>query len=123
MTKTEGLDKINFNPNNKPDAHKELKKRKNKPEWTFYINPTISTVSFNKKTIQPLAANSSMVVLSNQAPFKLLRNPRFGMEAGAEMSLKIDKKLKFITGINLSYSGYTNLSNLVHPTYTSLTLR
>ena len=117
--KLEALDKSNSKQNTKAGAHK---KRKNKPEWTFYITPTISTVSFNKKTVQPSVGNSSMVVLSSQAPFKLLRNPRFGMEAGTEMSLKIDKKLKFITGFNLNYSGYTNLSNLVHPTYTSLTL-
>jgi hypothetical protein len=44
------------------------------------------------------------------------------METGAEMSFVIDKKFKFITGLNLSYSGYNNLSNLVHPTFTTLTL-
>ena len=118
----EGFYKNISNQDKKTDAFKKLRKRKNRPEWTFYVNPTISTVSFNKKAIQPSGNNSSMVVLSNQAPFKLLRNPRFGMEAGAEMSFKIDKKLRFITGFNFSYSGYTNLSNLVHPTYASLSL-
>jgi hypothetical protein len=63
-----------------------------------------------------------MVVLANRSSFKLLRTPRIGMEAGTEMSFKIDKKFKFVTGFNLSYSGYNNLSNLVHPTYASLTL-
>lgn len=110
------------NQENSLITHKKLRKNKNKIGWTFYINPIISTVSFNKKAIQPSANNSSLVVLSNQAPFKLKRNPRLGMETGVEMSFKIDKKFNFITGFNLSYSSYNNLSNLVHPTYATLTL-
>ena len=110
------------NQENPLNTQKKLKKNKNKIEWTFYVNPVLSTVSFNKKTIQPSSNNSSMVVLSNQAPFKLMRSPRLGLETGFEMSFKIDKKFNFITGFNLSYSGYNNLSNLVHPTYATLTL-
>lgn len=111
-----------FNQENSLKGRKNIKKKKNKTEWTFYVNPVISTVA--KKRVQPISNNSSMVVLSSQQPsFKLLRNPRLGIEAGTEMSFKIDTKLKFITGFNLSYSGYNNLSNLVHPTYASLTLK
>jgi hypothetical protein len=113
---------IIFNQELSLNPLKNLKKNKNKIEWIFYVNPIISTVSFNKKTIRPSAGNPSLVVLSGQAPFKLMRNPRFGMETGAEMSFVIDKKFKFITGLNLSYWGYNNLSNLVHPTFTTLTL-
>lgn len=103
---------------------KKLRKKKNnKIEWTFYINPTISTVSFfNRKTIEPSVAQSSIVVLSNQPSFKLIRNKRIGMETGAEMSFKLSRKFKFVTGFNFSYSGYTNVSNLVHPTFATLTL-
>jgi hypothetical protein len=114
-------DKNIFTQNNSLNAHKNLKKKKNKVEWTFYVSPVISTVSFSKKTVKQ-QANNSMVVLANQSSFKLLRTARIGMEAGTEMSFKIDKKFKFVTGFNLSYSGYNNLSNLVHPTYASLTL-
>ena len=39
------------------------------------------------------------------------------------MTVKIDKNLKFVTGFNLGYSGYKILSNLVHPTFTTLMLR
>ncbi len=98
------------------------KKKNNRIEWTFYVNPTISTVSFNKKTIQPSGNASSIVVLSGQPSFKLVHSSRFGFETGAEMSLKIAKRFKFITGFNLSYSGYNNVSNLVHPTFATLTL-
>ena len=105
-------------------ATNPLKKdRKNKPEWTFYITPTISTASFSNKSIDPSVANSSQVALSNRSAFKLLRNSRFGIETGTEMAVKIDKNLKFVTGFNLGYSGYKILSNLVHPTFTTLMLR
>jgi hypothetical protein len=98
------------------------RKRNNKIEWVFYVNPTVSTVSFDRKTIQPLSGISSIMVLSNQSSFKLVHNKKMGMETGAEMSFKLFKRFRFITGINLNYSGYTNVSNLVHPTFTSLTL-
>ena len=91
-------------------------------EWTFYVNPTISTVAFNKKDIHPSSSTSSLVVLSTQPPFKLTHTTRFGLETGAEMSVKLNKKFKFITGLNLSYAGYNNVSNLVHPTFATLSL-
>lgn len=97
-------------------------KKNNKIEWTFYVNPIISTISFNKKTIQPSVNTSPIVVLSNQPSFKSIHNPRFGIETGAEMSLQITKKLQFITGLNLNYSGFNNISNLVHPTFATLNL-
>jgi hypothetical protein len=104
------------------NANKFHKKKNNKIEWTFYVNPTISTVSFNKKTVQPSNNTSSLVVLSNQPSFNIIHNPRFGVETGAEMSLQIAKKLQFITGLNVSYSGFNNVSNLVHPTFATLNL-
>jgi hypothetical protein len=104
-------------------TNKLRRKKNSKIAWTFYVNPTISSVSFNKKSIQPSANSASMVVLSNQPSFKQTHNPRFGLETGGEMSLKIAKKFKFITGLNLSYSGYNNVSNLVHPTFANLTLK
>jgi hypothetical protein len=98
-------------------------RKNNKPEWTFYITPTISTASFGNKSINPSVTNSSQVAFSNRGAFKLLRNSRLGIETGTEMTLKIEKNLKFVTGFNLGYSGYKILSNLVHPTFATLMLR
>ena len=111
-----------LNQNVANSTNKLHRKKNNKIEWTFYVNPTISTVAVNKKTIEPSNNTSSIVVLSNQPSFDVIHNPRFGVETGAEMSLQIAKKLKFITGLNLSYSGYNNVSNLVHPTFATLNL-
>ena len=60
--------------------------------------------------------------MSNQPSFNIIHNPRFGVETGAEMSLQIAKRLQFITGLNVSYSGFNNVSNLVHPTFATLNL-
>ena len=98
------------------------RKKNNKIKWVFYVNPTVSSVLFNKRTIQPSSGVSSIVVLSGQPSFKLIHKNRIGMEAGSEMSLKLSQRFKFITGFNFSYSGYSNVSNLEHPTFATLTL-
>ncbi|MGN6603903.1 MAG: hypothetical protein ACTHK8_15715 [Ginsengibacter sp.] len=98
------------------------KKRKYSINWTYYVNPTISTVSINKKTVQPENNTSSLLVLSGEPSFKLIHNPRLGLEAGAQMNVHVAPKLDLVTGLNLSYSGYNNISNLVHPTFTTLNL-
>lgn len=102
---------------------KKTKRKKNKNvEWTFYAAPTIGTVSFNKKRKLPVSSSnvSSVIVLPNNPSFGLKRTAKIGFETGAEMGYKISKKFKLITGANLSYSGYNNMSNLIHPTFASL---
>ena len=108
-------------------AKKKLSRKKNKnAEWTFYITPLISSVSFDKKTIHPSVSqgSSSIVVLPNQSQpsFQLIHKARLGFETGAEMAYKLSKKFKFITGANISYSSYNNVSNFIHPTYANLIL-
>ncbi|RNI36182.1 hypothetical protein EFY79_10875 [Hanamia caeni] len=121
--KTHGIPAENNFATNKAINPLKKGRKNNKPEWTFYITPTISTASFGNKSVDPSVTNSSQVTLSNRGAFKLLRNSRFGIETGTEMTVKIDKNLKFVTGFNLGYSGYKILSNLVHPTFTTLMLR
>src|SRR6185437_13269914 len=101
---------------------KKLHRKKNtKIEWLFYVNPTVSSVLFDKKTIRPTGV-SSLVVLSGQPSFKLIHKNKIGIETGTEMSFKFSNRLRFITGFNLNYSSYNNISNLEHPTFTTLTL-
>ncbi len=104
--------------------HLKSKTKKNKNvEWTFYAAPTIGLVSFNKQRNQQDATSnvSSVIILPNNPSFGLRRTAKLGFEMGAEMSYKISKKFRFITGANMSYSGYNNVSNLIHPTFASLT--
>jgi hypothetical protein len=104
-------------------ALKLHKKRKYNINWTYYVNPTISTVAVSKKTVQPDDNSSALIVLSGQPSIDLVRNPKVGLEAGAQMNVHVAKKLDLVTGLNLSYSGYNNLSNLVHPTFTTVNLK
>jgi hypothetical protein len=119
---TSGLSQSNSTVNKKPSG------KKNKSvEWTFYVTPLISSVSFDKKTIQPSISSqrtSSIVMLQNQSPasFKLIHSSRLGFETGVEMAYKFSKKFGLITGANISYSSYNNISNFIHPTYANLIL-
>jgi hypothetical protein len=123
-------DKADFNSadntiiNNKAKVNtKKIKRKKNKNvEWTFYAAPTMGSVSFNKKrNIAPSSSNvSSIIILPNDPSFGLRRTIKLGFETGAEMNYKISKRFGFITGANISYSGYNNISNLIHPTFASL---
>jgi hypothetical protein len=113
-----------LNSENKEIAKKPLKKKKN-AEWTFYLTPLISNVSFDKKTIRPTSQNvSSIVVLANQAPSEvhLMHNAGFGLEAGADVAFYLSKKLKFVTGGKFNYSSYNHISNYIHPTFATLIL-
>lgn len=104
---------------------KTSKKKNSKIQWLYYVEPTISYITLHSKDVQSstLLSPSSLVVLTNQSPFKLVRNPRPGLEAGAQFNYSLSKKLQFISGVNFSYSAYSNISNLVHPTFASLILK
>ena len=101
---------------------KPLRKKNKSVEWTFYITPLISSVSFDKRTIQPSLSSqnaSSIVMLQNQSQptFQLIHNPRLGFETGVEMAYNFSEKFGLITGANINYSSYNNISNFIHPTY------
>ncbi len=105
---------------------KALRKMNKNTEWTFYVSPDISTVSFDNKSIHPsVSTNSaSIVVLPNQVQPSLLLvpNPRIGFETGAEVKTLVAKNLKVVSGFNINYSSYNTVSNIVHPTIATLIL-
>ncbi len=111
---------------NRTNNKKLLRKKNKNIEWTFYVTPLISSVSFDKKNIHPSALQnpSSVVVLPNQSQssFQLIHNARLGFETGAQMAFKFSKKFGLITGANINYSSYNNISNFIHPTYANLIL-
>ena len=108
----------------KSGIKKPLRKKNKNAEWTFFVTPLVSSVSFEKRSVQPQNP-SAIVVLTNQPTNhpQLIRNPKIGFETGAEMTYRIFDKLKFITGVQLNYSSYNNVSNLVHPTFGNLILQ
>ena len=118
---------INFNSKsgNKNVASKKIPaKKKHKTSWLYYLEPTLNFATFHSKNIDPssLLNTSSIVVLTNQSPFKLIRKSRPGFEAGVEMGFPVLKRLRIIGGLDISYAAFSNISNLVHPTFASLVL-
>ncbi|MEO8720397.1 MAG: hypothetical protein ABI372_04780 [Ginsengibacter sp.] len=116
---------LNSSPETKPAQKNILRKKNKKVEWIFYATPSISTVYFDKTSDLHLTSQTPSSGLQNQSrsSLQLIRNTNFGLETGAEMTYKISKKFKFVTGANINYSAYDNVSNLIHPTFGTLILR
>ena len=86
-------------------------------KWMYYLTPSISSASFRNKGMQAIPSNFSLL----QNRFNgMTYKAGLGLEAGAQMSYSLSKKWDFITGGNMHYSGYNVVSNLVHPTFTTL---
>jgi hypothetical protein len=114
--------------NSSSDAAKKLlklhRKKNEKINWEYYAAPTMNTVTFKGQALKPIAAsNFSIAMAANQRPSKVLHSPSLGFEAGAQMNYMIIHKLQFTSGIHLTYSGYKVISNEVHPTFATLTLK
>lgn len=100
------------------------KKKNSKISWMYFINPTISDVSFAGNALQPVnRQNLPPIVVQPGQLGKMLYNARIGYAAGMQMSYGFSSKWQFTTGASLSYSGYNVISNQVHPTFAYLTLK
>jgi hypothetical protein len=115
-----------INQNKAINIKKAFRKNNKNTEWIFYVTPNVTTVTFDHKTIHPSVSgnSSSMVILPNQpaSSLELMPNPRIGFETGAEVKTLVAKNLKVVSGINLNYSSYNTISNIVHPTIATLIL-
>jgi hypothetical protein len=115
-----------INQNKAINIKKSFRKNNKNTEWIFYVTPNVTTVTFDHKTIHPSVSgnSSSMVILPNQpaSSLELMPNPRIGFETGAEVKTLVAKNLKVVSGINLNYSSYNTISNIVHPTIATLIL-
>ncbi|MEO9020852.1 MAG: hypothetical protein ABI237_09085 [Ginsengibacter sp.] len=101
------------------------KKRNPNTRWMYYVTPQISSVTFRGDQLKsnPVSGLPPIIVLPNQVSGNMIRAARIGLEAGAQMNVKLSKRWKFSTGSNLSYSGYHVISNQVHPTSATLVLK
>lgn len=105
---------------------KKLKgKRNGKISWEYFVTPVISSVYFKGDNLAELSSGNqpSVVVNPAQSTHAMITNARVGFELGSDMKYTISKRFKLITGVHLSYEGYNILSNYVHPSFTSLTLK
>ena len=102
------------------------KKKNDKISWTYYAAPILSSVSFSGVSLKENTnsnLSSSPISQVTQKDMKVIRNAAFGFEAGIQMNYSFATKLQFTTGAHLTRSGYNIVSNLVHPTLATLSLR
>ncbi len=126
--RTKNIDKASEN-NSASDVKvasaKIQRKRDEKINWVYYAAPMVNTVSFSGEFLKEVSnTNFTPVLLRvNQKENKVIHNSALGFEAGAQMNYLLSKRLKFKTGVHLTYSGYNIISNQVHPTVSSLVLK
>ncbi|HEY5369889.1 MAG TPA: hypothetical protein VIJ75_12960 [Hanamia sp.] len=95
-----------------------------KIEWIYYITPTISTASFDGSDLTSSPINySPLVVFQRSTSNGMIYNAKLGFETGAKMTYALSEKWKLLTGFNLNYSDYNIVSNPIHPTFATLTLK
>lgn len=103
---------------------KKIHRKKNKNiEWTYYVTPTISAPIFRNSSLASSVNFSPLAIFQNAAANGMIYNANFGFEAGAKVTYVLSKKWKVFSGLNLNYSDYNLVSNLIHPTFATLTLK
>ncbi|MEP7252061.1 MAG: outer membrane beta-barrel protein [Ginsengibacter sp.] len=101
-----------------------VRKKNDKISWSYYAGALINTVSFSGVALKENTnSNLSALPQVTQKDMKVIRNAALGFEAGLQMNYAFTPRLQFTTGARLTRSGYNIVSNLVHPTLATLTLR
>ncbi len=116
----------NNSDNNKKAVLAITKKRNEKIKWVYYAGPFVSTVAFSGRPLKEspnLNLSVSPLPQVIQKDIRVIRNPALGFEAGLQMNYSFATKFHFTAGAHLTRSGYNIISNLVHPTLATLTLR
>ncbi|MEO9003830.1 MAG: hypothetical protein ABI288_03790 [Ginsengibacter sp.] len=98
---------------------KQNNKKIKNVKWIYYVTPSISSAIFrNTEVSQAMSPNFSLLQIrsSNGMTYK----SGFGLNVGTQINRRLSKKWDIITGLDLGYSSYNIVSNLVHPTFTTL---
>ncbi len=104
----------------------KAKKRNDKISWVYYAAPFVSSVSFSGVSLKENTSSNlsaSPLPQVTQKDIKVIRNAALGFEAGVQMNYSFATKLQFTTGAHVTRSGYNIISNLVHPTLSTLILK
>jgi len=103
---------------------KKIHRKKNKNiEWTYYVTPLVSVPVFRNSSLASSVNFSPLAIFQNAASNGMIYKANFGFETGAKITYTLSKKWKVFSGLNLNYSDYNLVSNLIHPTFATLTLK
>ena len=104
---------LNAATENEPTRVPVLKIRKNsRISWTYFLSPSVSYRIYSKHDVNTNEISNSDVT----------NHPSAGLEGGTLMKYSLTKKLKFISGFQANYSGYTVEANNIHPVMATLLL-
>ncbi len=103
------------------------RKRNGKISWVYYASPFISSVSFKGQPLKE-KSNSNLTPTTplpqvTQKDIRMIHNTAFGFETGVQMNYSLTSNLQLTAGVHITRSGYNIISNLVHPTLSTLILR
>ena len=104
---------------------KQTTKRNSKTTWIFFATPAITTTYFTGKSPEDLdLINASPLIVNPRQIGNTMRyNARPGLSIGAEINHEFANDWEFVSGMQLSYSGYNILAHKVHPSFSYLYLR
>lgn len=104
-------------------SKKNHRKRNKNVEWTYYVTPMISAPIFRNSSLSSSVNFSPLAIFQNAASNGMIYHANLAFETGAKITYAVSKKWKVFSGVNLNYSDYNLVSNLLHPTFATLTLK
>ena len=108
---------------NTNQSKKNHRKRNKNVEWTYYVTPMISAPIFRNSSLASSVNFSPLAIFQNAASNGMIYHANLAFETGAKITYSLSKKWKVFSGLNLNYSDYNLVSNLIHPTFATLTLK
>ncbi|GAC1384871.1 MAG: hypothetical protein NVSMB45_13150 [Ginsengibacter sp.] len=105
------------------DLKAKIKKvRKNPLHFSYYVSPTLNYRTLTKVDgyMSPnINSIGQYVEIGNKGVYQHIAP---GLEAGSAFSFKLAKKLEFLGGLQINYSGYNITASYIHPIISSLLL-
>lgn len=93
-------------------------------DLSVFITPTISSASFNKSGEVTHPGDKSLVALKPTEPRRyVIMNDRLGFKAGVQAGYRLGDNWQIVVAPQVSYSGYTVVSNTVQLSVNKLSLR
>lgn len=104
--------------------YKNVRRRLSRISFTYYAAPFVSNVVFTGQHMTATNQGPGLTLPQlNQKSATVHKSAALGFEAGAQMNYALNKKLSITAGVQATRSGYNIISNIVHPTLSTLLLQ
>ena len=95
-----------------------------KISWAYYFSPTVSYRTYSRRgnDADQLYLIYPNTLIGGNVNRGVTQRPSAGLEGGTAFRYDLNKKLKFISGLQLNYSAYSVQANNIHPIIAALVL-